>query len=1034
MSSLQNLIKVKVEALFHDPPHKSYLISILGESFGKQHIEEAKTFRNTVLANTRFAEIDESVKYYVGICDRLASTIERRVIRASYLGKWPRGLYLKYNYIHNIFDPSKKINISSQSATSKDDFYSAVYKAASCLNKILRVLEPEVNDTIFYNVLYTLLEPVWYVHNLPPSLADTRVPTHTIFDHLYASASIANIVTSSEGFKLRGYYVLADFPGIQGFVGAGRKAGDFWAASYLLSNLMWGLGEAFTKEYGLDVLISPTPRLNPYTVKSLKKWLRNESIVENIKETLANVLKLSKIALEFISSQPIIPATISLLLPSHDFTSSKDVVDSVVKAYRESWRELVDHIDRELESSLIYEKWSVDLYRYITATLSKLQEVLKVPPQGIRIYVIDIEKLYEALYECLVEGVHDKCELVELNINQQELASVADSIRKEVVTVLLWHFITTKAVALAKIFGTVKHPTPRAFFIYSQDKLTPVSSYITSSTKPNDWVHCSLCGIEPAVIRASKSPENPEDYSEDFKREIAFTLGKNINEINWRDFKIHIKPGEAIGPYCLFKRIVYLANINKLPFISTDNIALEEFSHIIKHLDEKYKIFKDLSSVSELKELNTLEGLLEPSLGVLGEVKLKLKDIGVAAEANELSYEEFINVAERALRKVCEDFTQRGDFIRDLLAELKLSVVSDVEGAENIVQLLLSNPHVLRRDRLCRAFRFKTSYAIIRADADNIGKAYRGAIGPDLDSYLKELVKANEDSSKELPDDIKIRVLEVTKDSFDTLRRVLKAINFRHILVTPAWTSVLSLALVISTIKDAITVHEGRGMLIFSGGDDVLAIVPPETAIKTAINLRSGFSDEPFTQLNSNLFIPTIPTGRSISIRYVDLKDLMNYEFTKALDLLEEQPKKALWREQGRETHSKDGLVVSDSRSGINVILPLHKEYREITEAVLALSYLIAVGAISTGIPEDFTRISENPRLVPSRGLEALAHYVLSRSIEIHKKEKELAARLLESIKNVVKRASKITVSIEGEEYDLVTQLLSSLAITRRHL
>jgi CRISPR-associated protein Cmr2 len=113
---------------------------------------------------------------------------------------------------------------------------------------------------------------MWLNKGLPVSPADTRVPTHTIFDHLYAATSILNIAVED---KPSGYLALLDIPGIQSFVGSARKAGDFWAGSWILSRVSWKTAQKLIEKYGPDVLITPSPRLNPYLVQHLVETLKD---------------------------------------------------------------------------------------------------------------------------------------------------------------------------------------------------------------------------------------------------------------------------------------------------------------------------------------------------------------------------------------------------------------------------------------------------------------------------------------------------------------------------------------------------------------------------------------------------------------------------------------------------------------------------------------------------------------------------------------------------------------------------------------
>jgi len=1047
--NLPTLIRLKVEVLLHDPPHKSHLIGLLKESFGKRHEEEARTFRSIVLRGTSFSEFSEELKPIIAICDRLASSAERRFIRASHLGNWPRGVYLEYSKLHNIFNPSRSRNIpvSSTGVSNPSSLLERVMKVGERINSILRQVSRVVDEVTVYNTLYALLESAWYAEGLYPSLADTRVPNHTIFDHLYASATIANIVTRVDTVKPKGYYVLVDYPGIQSFIGSGRKAGDFWAASWMLSNLMWKLGLNYARKYGFDVLVSPTPRLNPYTIKSLRAIIGDSAsdAVREAEKILATALGLSETELGVISEQPLLPATLSLLLPPIDYGSPEEVAESFERAYRETWRSLVG----ELECGL---SGSEDVSSKFTGSLLReVREIINEPPQGVRIYVVDVEKIYEKLTKCLVEGVRDGCGDLGLEIsesNYAEFTKMPIEVKREFSSILLWHLLVTEATRLAVNNGCVKHPVPRSFFVYSQGKLTPISERIVESN--GDWIPCTLCGVEPAIIKATKKPEMPDEYGEEFKDYVAKILSVEKDKIplrDWSELKKHFKPGEALGPYCLFKRAVYISKYTerKISFVSTDDVALEGFSAIISDLRERYR--RDL--LDEISEITARKSLL-PEPSVLPDLLLptrevgKPKDITLAAEVSKLTYELFVRRAEKALDEICRELSRRGDYASFFISDLKEKAIGQL--SDQITMAVLSRPNYLELlgiERACRAHRLKTSYAILRGDADNIGKIHTGRIdfvlGEDLlENYFGNLYKGVVESIElsSYTAEIKEQLKKTLQNSLDTLKHGLKLLGFeKRLPITPAWTASLSLSLMVSAIMDFKVITRNHGMLVFSGGDDVLALMPPETAFKTAIEIRGVFRDSGFIDIdNSGLVVPALPTGRSVSLRYADIKDHMNWEYEKALELLEEKAKEAKWI-KSEESSFKDTLVISDSRSNVVVLLPLNTDTRQLTIHALSLGFLTGIGALSTGIPEDFKNYVSNPEYIRRTGLQTLALYIFKRNIPLRgENSKPVINELTTKLGELLEKASEVTLEISGERANFLVQLVNGLRIARRHL
>ncbi|MEM1773463.1 MAG: type III-B CRISPR-associated protein Cas10/Cmr2, partial [Desulfurococcaceae archaeon] len=423
----RDLALLKINVLLHDPPNKSFLLRSLGSEFGRGHEDKARSFLNLVLENTSLTHVGlrKEFERIVVEADRVASAFDRWVLRTY---EWPPGSYTYYKYLHNVFNPSIRIELKEP---SNDNAYSMV---ALELNNVLSTVEdhtkdvPE-NELILYNTLYTLLEPIWYSKGLSPSLADTRTPTHTVFDHVYASATVSNMLLGdalNDDPKIDGFYVLIDFPGIQKLVNAGRKVGDLWASSWLLSNLMWSLNEYFMNIYGYDVVVSPTPRLNPYTLRTLISRLLNlgvqkyklitdlEEIIngeDSLNSVIKNILdiygKLYDVdvtdgrRVRMLWLQPLIPATTSLLIPRvkldevQPLNTENDVAEVINRRFVESWMNLVEFIENELTSK-------EDLLHQILGGIVKsMRKMLDTPLQGLNVAIVRIANVYEAIKECI---------------------------------------------------------------------------------------------------------------------------------------------------------------------------------------------------------------------------------------------------------------------------------------------------------------------------------------------------------------------------------------------------------------------------------------------------------------------------------------------------------------------------------------------------------------------------------------------------------------------------------------------------------
>jgi CRISPR-associated protein Cmr2 len=1056
---------LKTAALLHDPPHKSFLIVSPHEDFRSRHEQIAKSFRSLALNGTLLELVHPQADVYTRIYDVLASTIERKLVK--YI-EWPKGFYLPYNKLHNIFNPELVVTELTPPQDLGDKVVSVAKEINSVLQSIERALGSEGEDkklTILYNALFLLLEATWYSHGLPPTLADTRVPTHTVFDHVYATATVANIVGNvRENYEpvIKGLYLFIDFPGVQKFIGGGRKAGDFWAASWIASRVMWGVAEKFAFNYGFDVVLSPTPRLNPYAVRSLYEQLSKAIPPENSEKLKALVSKPRVKLLDVLKSYsiyPLVPATVSLLLPQiDDYTSTpRSLVNRVKQIYVESWRELVDEIDKKLEN--IVNKLGRDDGKAIVSglLLEKLREirsVIDVPPQGVRIYVIDVGELYKAVLRCL-EGELDTCRAIGLQLGEaefkrfeevmtriacrsQQKCDKVEELRRDLAFTLTWHLLHTRAVDLAKRFGEIAVPSTRPFWTYSGGLLNPIANFV------GNWIPCILCGSEPAVIKLAKKPAEGGEVTFDFQRSEGIPRIIAVTELEkgkvMEELEKLFKPGEALGPYCLLKRAVYMAQRSELGIVSTEDVAfawktsklyryvLNMLSEVTKRLVGDDKVQPEL--VEHIK--NAIRSLLE--VGAEKDIDITAKSISSLARVR-ISSEALV----QKLSSILVDMCIHGVISPDTMFNTITNLVPKGYTAEVIRKALDAiksfGDKRYKVEELCKALEIPTAFAIVRADADYVGDLHKGVKPLKLSEYMKGIASILLNTLKSyLPDAEANKIIRGVTE----VAELFNTLSIDGVPVTPARTSALSLTLILQALKDAQIVNDNYGLLVFSGGDDVLALVPPETALKTSFELRKGYEEDaveiPVDGASVMVFRMHIPLGRSISVRFANIRDLMNVEIGKAYDLLEDVAKSVRWKSPNA-VWEKDSVVVSDSRSGRVAVLSLSREGFELSVDGYGLALLVALGTLSSSVPEDFWAIVGETRSIHHQALVKVFTYVLKRNVADTKiGSRSLSEEVTKVLGNWVEKAGSIVAELRGESSNLLNEVPTLIAILRRYL
>ena len=100
--------------------------------------------------------------------------------------------------------------------------------------------------------------------------ADTRVPDHSIWDHLDLTSAFAGAFAADADGE-PALLALSIGP-VQSFIAAARTTSDLWAGSHLLSRLSWEAMKVVCEQLGPDAILFPRLRGVPQT----DVWLRDE--------------------------------------------------------------------------------------------------------------------------------------------------------------------------------------------------------------------------------------------------------------------------------------------------------------------------------------------------------------------------------------------------------------------------------------------------------------------------------------------------------------------------------------------------------------------------------------------------------------------------------------------------------------------------------------------------------------------------------------------------------------------------------------
>jgi len=719
----------------------------------------------------------------VNLADRFASTIERVMLGVEDESK----SIVEIREFANIFDPSIRVKICE--VLSVEKVCGFIYSVVE-LAKSLRDLEDGEKLKLLYQLLYVLLEPLWYkvvgfesnCGYIP--LADTRVPTHTVFDHAAATSMSLNLFVCAGSGKPSGYIVLVDVPGIQAFIGAGRKTRDLWAGSWLVSALVWATVRVFVEVFGPDIVLSPALSLNPFYIAYLLSRLpgKTRKMVEE---------KLPRVLLD--ASQPLMPGTVLLVLPPLDPTCDvvrgawneilreyynrgldeavseyggrleRVIVDLVGRVYKRVWSELMKdggflEVLKELVKSLSDNlcgsgetagECRDKLIKYLDSSLSE-------PPLDLRVVVVDVEKAYEEFMERLRE--------------------VEDGSKRELIEKSFYEYLIAKVFSETEELRAIE-PIPLSV----AEEAIRFSSWTYGKSVRRAYRQCSVCGSYPAVVYASSG----DSYVKTIE-----VLKDRIGS------KTFLDEGEALCPICLFKRLIGVARYAEI---------------LAAHLIGPYTLEKASVSGGVLSTSDVANSWWYLSLEP-GEVKRILEVEAVRREVEEIKKETEKVVGkpkpyrayELAVNTVIED-----DY-RELYMKL-YTLVSRI-STEALEQLL---PEDIRRRRPNLLY-----YAIVRGDGDRVGKKlWKARLNVTPQEYAEEVCSATGGRSP-----ICGRVGEF--EELVKLASKLVGVEGKSTLVTPAYQYSLSKALMSTALVDALLVERLLGVLVYAGGDDIAALVP----------------------------------------------------------------------------------------------------------------------------------------------------------------------------------------------------------------
>lgn len=253
------LWQTKLHARLHDPAEKALILMRTREG---HEGGTSRTLLNEWLSKDELAQTGDWVRK----ADRWASAADRAAFpNHDGDGRWPKWQSVHFDerpvLIHPLtgeaFDLKTLEGVEPEQVKALSlDHFRKLRQGDDAYKTLLACWRfgPELAGTD--------IDALW---RLTP--ADTRVPDHTIWDHLDLTSAFAGAFADGDEPAL----LAVSLGPVQPFIAAARSTSDLWAGSHLLSRLSWEAMRVICETFGPDAIIFPRLR----GVPQVDVWLRD---------------------------------------------------------------------------------------------------------------------------------------------------------------------------------------------------------------------------------------------------------------------------------------------------------------------------------------------------------------------------------------------------------------------------------------------------------------------------------------------------------------------------------------------------------------------------------------------------------------------------------------------------------------------------------------------------------------------------------------------------------------------------------------
>lgn len=864
----------KIIGLLHDP---------LDKILGKDHANFAKELADKLLKSSDTKDIilreikehHQQTAHHIRTADINASATNRGIIPDIEISEIVfqnpfSGYYISISDLLPLYNIERIVEIGRKSLETR-------------LDKLNDQNKFEINKVGFLH-LYRDLLPLYYLNHheeisrllliLPE---DTRSPSSMNLSHLQMTSALMGAITCENKFDF--YLVMLDIGGVQDLISQSRKVRDLWGASYLVSFLSAYAIRGLVEEFGPDCVLNPSILFAPMT----------------------NAIIFGKKDLKDIHL-PVIPSTAVFLIPKTNPSEpasevSPTYIENLLrKSLKSAWKKLVDAFLDNLE-----ERLNVLNDKELEGIITKRRLIEELKNQAKK--ELMESKLFDEFFTKVRITIIDYKEIKDKNVikNMSKLGGFeafwiayekAQQIGKK-------DCFKYKPAELSNfglyidLLGRISH-SKKHMLRFSHE---PIQEHVKEFT-------CTICGYRIGLVEYVLSERLGINIKSDpgrkiyrkIKRRLLIDLGERLcafdllRRLLWDFFKKCIMPrsGERRQDRQRIPSVEdiavnwFYATILSILIAYIEEKGLEKASSVIEKLLDKIsgilnavpsELYREREQVLNqliIRLLNRLSDLIKGSEVSIDELKNLIEEIPPQV----FFPEEFIKVMEREFISMGREIGEEGkriiqeklreslkdfyEYLDNLLKDkpkiilrakkVLLSEIANIIGLpENILKefLLLANPlikdkkeenlfelakkaNIFDRDKdliIPIALRPIDRYVLLRADGDDMGEWITGKrFPPYILLHHPDIIPKHIECAKDISE--------------------LRSVLIRARPISPAILSSFSSTLVINAILMSKIIEALGGFVIYSGGDDILALLPPETWFLAYLLTRSLFSRE----------------------------------------------------------------------------------------------------------------------------------------------------------------------------------------------